>query len=57
MALSERIFEKAKALVNTRPLPADIVSQLDALRKTVPAKDLDDFYWFYESAKLNQLPG
>ena len=55
MALDEKIFQKAADLVNQRPIPADLVEQLDQLRETVPEADLAEFDWFYEAAM--QAPG
>jgi hypothetical protein len=45
-------FEKAKELLRTKPLPKDIIKQLDELREDVPADRLEDFDWYYEAAMV-----
>jgi hypothetical protein len=50
-------FQRATELINTRPLPADIIEQLDALRAKTPREFRDRFDWFYEGAEAADEEG
>ena len=46
------IFEKAFKLIQEKPMPDDIIEQLDAYFELIPEEEEDDFLWLYEAAQL-----
>ena len=46
------IFEKAFKLIQEKPMPDDIIEQLDAYFELIPEEEKDDFLWLYEAAQL-----
>lgn len=47
-----KAFEKAQKLVQAKPMPDDVIEQLDELMVEVDIDELPDFMWLYEAAEL-----
>jgi hypothetical protein len=45
-------FEKAEKLIQAKPMPDDVIEQLDELMVEVDIGELPDFMWLYEAAEL-----
>lgn len=45
-------FDQAEKLLNTRPLPVDILRQLDRLEEETPEDQVDTFQHYFEAAYM-----
>lgn len=45
-------FEQAQKLVQSKPMPDDVIDQLDELMVEIDIDELPDFMWLYEAAEL-----